>query len=54
MKNDKQIVHHLYWLRKFLNASFKNKNYKDIIHENLSLDIMKEVDELVAYIKANY
>ncbi len=54
MKNDGQITHHLWWLRKFLDDHFKDKEYKDIIEEDLSEDIKKEVDMLVAHIKQNY
>lgn len=54
MNKDKQIIHHLYWINKFLNKHFGNKEYKDLIYQELNSDITKEVDELVAHIKANY
>lgn len=52
--DDKTITHHLWWLRKYLNDQFQNKEYKQVIYEELSIDICKEVDALVAHIKENY
>ena len=43
--NDSTIINKLWWLRKFLNDSFKGKEYKDICRKELSVDICKEVDE---------
>lgn len=54
MKNDKQIIHHLWWLRGFLDTHFAKKEYKEMIYKDLDTDTIKELDELVAYIKANY
>lgn len=54
MNEDTQIIHHLWWLRKFLNEHFGEKEYKDIYRKTLDSDICKELDELVAHIKANY
>ena len=54
MNDDTQIVHHLWWLREFLNKEWEGKEYKNIIRKELNTDICKEVDELVAHIKANY
>lgn len=52
--NDKQIIHNLWWLNKFLKRDFKGKEYKEIIHEDLSTDVCKELDSLVEHIKKNY
>jgi len=54
MQNNTQIIHHLWWLRRFLDDHFGKKEYKDTIHEPLSEDIIKELNELLAYIKVNY
>ena len=54
MNNDGQIIHHLWWLNKFLNRHFDDREYKDIINEQLDTDICKEIDDLVAHIKENY
>ena len=51
---DTQIIHHLWWLKKFLNSHMDNKEYKDIIRQPLTVDIQRELDDLVAHIKANY
>jgi len=52
--NDKTIITHLWWLRKHLNEQYKNKEFKEVVHEELSEDIAKELDGLVSYIKLNY
>ena len=49
-----QVVHHLWWIRKYLNTQWGDKEYKDICREELSTDVCKEVDELVKHIKENY
>ncbi len=54
MNKDGQIVHHLWWLRDYLNKEFDGKEYKDIINNELNTDICRELDELVAHIKENY
>jgi len=54
MRNDKQVIHHLYWIKSFLDRDFGNKDYKEIIQEDLNNDAIKELDELVSYIKLNY
>ena len=54
MNNDGQIVHHLWWLNKFLTRHFDGKEYKDIIRKELDTDTCRELDELVAHIKTNY
>lgn len=54
IKDDIQVIHHLWWLNKFLTRHFAGKEYKDIIRKELDVDICKEVDELVEHIKANY
>jgi hypothetical protein len=54
MKQDKQIIHHLWWLKKFLEDDFGKKEYKEVIYKDLSDDTIKELDELVAHIKLNY
>lgn len=54
MNNDTQIIHHLWWLRKFLNEHFADKEYKETFRKELDSDTIKEVDALVAYIKENY
>ncbi len=54
MKNDTQIIHHLWWLRKFLNSHFGDKEYKDVYRKELDTDTIKELDALVAHIKTNY
>jgi hypothetical protein len=54
MKDDKQIIHHLFWLKRFLDRDFDKKEYKELIYQDLSEDITKEVDMLVKHIKENY
>ena len=54
MNNDRQIIHHLWWLNKFLNRDFKDKEYKKLIYEELSVDVCNEIDDLVKHIKENY
>lgn len=54
MNKDTQIIHHLWWLRKFLNTQFRNKDYGEVIYEEIDSDILKELDLLVEHIKANY
>lgn len=54
MKKDKQIIHHLWWLRRFLDNHFADREYKEMIYKELDIDTVKEVDDLVAYIKLNY
>jgi hypothetical protein len=58
MENDIQLTHHLWWLKKFLNrdmgTSDNPEEYKRIIHKDLSSDVKREVDSLVAHIKLNY
>jgi hypothetical protein len=54
MNNDSQIINHLWWLRKFLNNHFGDKEYKDIIREELDTDTCRELDDLVQHIKLNY
>lgn len=54
MNNDTQIIHHLWWLRKFLNEHFEDKEYKDVYRKALNTDICKELDALVAHIKLEY
>ena len=54
MNKDTQIIHHLWWLRKFLNAHFGRKSYKTMHRKELDTDTMKEIDALVAHIKLNY
>jgi hypothetical protein len=51
---DSTIINKLWWLRKFLNSQWGEREYKEICEEKLSDEIAKEVDELVAYIKENY
>lgn len=54
MNDDKQIIHHLWWLNKFLNRAFEGKEYAELINQPLNEDITSEADKLVAYIKENY
>lgn len=54
MNSDKTIIHHLWWLRKFLNNHFGDKEYKDVIYQELDSDTMREIDELVQHIKTTY
>ena len=54
MNKDTQIIHYLWWLRKFLNDHFGDMEYKDVIRKELGVDVCNEVDELVKYIKENY
>jgi len=54
MNDDTQIIHHLWWLNKFLTRHFDNREYKDIINLELDADICKELDALVQHIKTNY
>jgi hypothetical protein len=53
MNKDINIIQHLYFLRLLLNKEFKGK-YKYLINKDISKNITKQVDELVAYIKLNY
>ena len=50
MNNDKQIIHHLWWLRSFLDRQFGNKEYKQVIYEELDTDTIKELESLRDYI----
>ena len=52
--NDRQIIHHLWWLNKYTNEHFRGREHKDIIFEDLNEDICIELDLLVAHIKENY
>jgi len=54
-KNDKQLLHHLWWLKKYLNNYFAD-DYKELMQGDyeLSSDVIQELDALLAYIKQNY
>jgi hypothetical protein len=54
MHNDGQIIHHLWWLRKYLDAHFNDQTYAEIINQKLDTDTLEELDRLVAHIKLNY
>lgn len=54
MNNDKTIINKLWWLKGLLNSHFEGKAYKEVYDKELNSDICREVDELVAHIKANY
>jgi hypothetical protein len=54
MNNDTQIIHHLWWLRSFLDRQFSNKEYKQVIDEELDTDTIKELESLLTHIKENY
>lgn len=51
MEMDKQIVHYLWWIRHFLNRQWQEREYKDIINEDLESDVIREFEELLKYIK---
>lgn len=53
MNKDIQLIQHLYFLRLLLNKEFKGQ-YKYLKNKNISENITKQLDELVAYIKLNY
>lgn len=54
MNDDKTLINKLWWLRKFLNEEWNDKEYKDICNDTLNEDICKEVDAIVQHIKENY
>lgn len=54
MNNDTQLIHHLWWLRKFLNQHFDGKDFKDVYRKELDTDTCNELNDLVAHIKLNY
>ena len=46
LNNDTQIMHHLWWLYKYLDRDFKGKEYKDIISTELETEVIKELEQL--------
>ena len=54
MNIDKTLINKAWHLRKALNWHFKDNTYKDMHDVALSDDVMREIDELVEYIKLNY
>ena len=57
MHNDTQIKHHLHWIiwnLGYMQGKDKGEEYKKLMAEPLSEDTCKDIDALVAHIKANY
>jgi CO dehydrogenase/acetyl-CoA synthase beta subunit len=52
--DDKTIINRLWWLRKMLDDFWGSKPYKEIYDKALPAEVVKEIDELVAYIKETY
>lgn len=59
MDQDNQIKHHLYWIMRDYGVIKGSKEelqekYKEIMENDLTGVVCKEIDELVAHIKLNY
>lgn len=50
MENDTQVIHHLWWLRRFLQNHFGDKEYKDVIRQELDSDTIRELHDIVLHI----